>query len=277
MKNLKKSCFALVAALAFFSGCKADLLDTRYTLELPALPPAWEELFGIPCWRIEWLNPGGEAETLMWKGTGESARTPEISLPQTRAAAVSALPFFPDRGIQAGLLRPAGAVFPFDVPADVSTGKSSLPVLRLSWQGGVDAVLYRELGIAAAHYDGSSSQSVRLPQNLDWPRFRELFSDPDISDKVRTDPWTVDWKTAADKIIRSGFNKRYITGEETTEIQVPAGPGPWIGSSPFVSPLFFDERAAPSFPAGENTSIWFSDAGILKVNKTAWILVPWGE
>jgi hypothetical protein len=31
------------------------------------------------------------------------------------------------------------------------------------------------------------------------------------------------------------------------------------------------------FPAGESVNVWFSGAGILKLNKAAWMLTPWGE
>jgi hypothetical protein len=271
MKTFKKSCFAAVLAWAFFSGCKAELLDSRYTLELPALPPAWEELFGIPHWRIEWINPAGKAETFVLRGGRGAASALEISVPQTFAAPVTAWPFFPDKGIWAGLLRPAGAIFPFDADGTGSRRKSSQRLIRLSWQGGVDAVLYRELDAAQA---GLSVQPARLPQYLDWPRFRELFSDPAIPEKVRADPWIVDWKTAAFKIVNSGFNKRYIIAEEKQDIPIPVSCGPWIGTSPFAAPLFFAEGTVPAFPAGESVSAWFSGAGILKLNKAAWMMLP---
>ncbi|MDR0877529.1 MAG: hypothetical protein LBN21_05710 [Treponema sp.] len=269
MKIFKKGFLPVLPALLLFVHCNAGVSVTgaRCSLELPALPPAWAELLGAPHWRIEWISPEGKALTRIWADAG----APEIDLPQTLANPVSAWPFFPDRGIPAGLLRPAGAVFPFDAAGE----KSRTAVLRLGWQGGIDAALYREL--AAAVRDGSSAQAARIPQNFDWKRFRELFSDPEIPDAVRADPWIVDWKAAAEKIVKSGFNKRSITAGEKADTPVPVSRGPWFGSSPFASPLSFEEGTAPAFPADKNTAVWFSGEGLLKVNTSAWLLTKWGE
>jgi hypothetical protein len=184
----------------------------------------------------------------------------EISLPATWVSAVSAAPFWPDRGLRPGIFRPAGAIFPFDV-----SGKS----LILSWQGGVDANLYWEL-IAA--YGEAGQESVRLPWNFNWPRFRQLFDDPTLNADVRADPWLADWNGIAAKMVQSGFDKRRLVPETRGRLEIPVGPGPWIGASPFAAPLFFE--AVPVFPVRPAADTWISAEGILRCNTETWILLP---
>jgi len=260
---MKRYFWALVLGAGFFlHGCGEDLLDSRYTLELPELPPAWEAMLGSPYWRVEWLNAGGRKESATVRGNGKV----EISLPPTWVSAVSAAPFWPDRGLGPGIFRPAGAIFPFD-----ASGKK----LALSWQGGVDANLYWEFVKAcseAAAYGEAGKESVRLPWNFNWPRFRLLFDDPTLNADVRADPWLADWSGIAAKIVQSGFDKRRLVPEARSNLEVPVGPGPWIGASPFAAPLFFE--AVPVFPVRSTADTWVSSEGILRCKTKAWILLP---
>jgi hypothetical protein len=257
MKNLWFLPALVLAAL--FSGCGRALTDPVYVLKLPEPPPVWTELLGPPQWRVEWISPEGVKESRVAAGDVETA------LPQTWANPVSAWPFWPDKGIGPGIFRPAGAIFPFDVSgAD----------LRLSWRGGVDAFVYWELEAASAAQAGTRTSAVRLSRNFNWPRFRELFDDPAFFEKLRSDPWAVDWKAAAVKIVSSGFDKRRIVPEARAETAVPVPPGPWIGTSPFVPPLIFGKKESPVFPVGSKPESWVSPAGLLRVAPAAWILTP---
>jgi hypothetical protein len=217
----------------------------------------------------------------------------EISLPPTLVSAVSALPFWPDRGIVPGIFKPAGAIFPFD-----ASGRS----LVLSWQGGVDANLFGE---RAQAYQGTEEESVppeetqtetetaemaamewrvmewrtagvravsRLPWNFNWPRFRQLFDDPTLNAEVRADPWLADWHGIAEKIVKSGFDKRRLVPEARSSLQIPVNYGPWIGASPFAFPLFFE--TTPVFPVRPTADTWVSAEGILRCNAETWILLP---
>jgi hypothetical protein len=85
----------------------------------------------------------------------------------------------------------------------------------------------------------------------------------------------VDWKTAAGKIVSSGFDKRRIVPEKRKEVPVPAPAGSWIGVSPFAPPLFFGEGETPVFPVGAAPGSWFSSAGTLRCTPDAWMLIPW--
>jgi hypothetical protein len=255
MKNL----FLWMLPALLVSGCGRNPADPGYTLGLPDLPPAWTELLGSPQWRIEWISPEGRRESRVTAGSID------VTLLQDWASPVAAWPFWPDKGIAPGIFRPAGALFPFDAAG---------AAVNLSWRGGVDAFLYWELASACAAGTGTEA-ALRQPWNFNWPRFRELFEDPALSEKLSGDPWTVDWKTAAAKIVSSGFDKRRIVPETREEAAIPVPPGPWIGVSPFAPPFFFSEGERPVFPAGAQPGSWFSPAGILRCTSDAWILIPW--
>jgi hypothetical protein len=253
-----KGYFLLMALCMGFFLHNCGLTDwekrpERYDLELPELPAAWRTLLGSPCWQIEWVNPGGQRKTM---DIPEKARA-DIAIPLNLASAVSAAPFWPDKGIGPGIFRPAGAIFPFD-----ASGNS----LVLSWKGGVDANLFWELAQAS-----SENAPLRLPQNFDWPRFRQLFDDPTLNEGIRADPWLADWQGIAEKIVLSGFDKRRLVPESRNSLKVPVSGGPWVGTSPFAPPLFFD--ADPVFPVRPSSDTWVSAQGILRCNTEAWILV----
>ena len=273
MKNFYCWLICLVCAgLAVFCGiwaCDSSASVSRYCLILPELPPAWDSLLGMPQWKIKWLNGEGVPETRIIR-TGESA---VVSLPNTQASAVLAYPFWPEKGINAEVFKPAGGLFPFDAAGDS---------LSLSWRGGVEAVLYGELARASLGEPGSKSSVPRLPRYFNWPRFRELFADESVNRQFRDDPWLADWPSIADKIWQSGFDKRRLVPLAREEISVPVPPGPWVGTSPFAAPLFFE--AAPRFPvivpaAGSGaqtpTDVWVSAQGILRCNFRTWVFYPY--
>ncbi|MDR2160302.1 MAG: hypothetical protein LBP23_09595 [Treponema sp.] len=250
-----------VAALLFLRAC-GDLTEARSVLVMPEIPPSWTALLGNPRWKIEYLSAGGIRET--FESGGEH---PEIFLHPFTASAISAWPFWPDRGIRPGLFRPAGALYPFDMSGST---------LMLSWQGGVEAFFYWELASAAQkEVPSSPAAALRRPQNFDWPRFRLLLSDPSIPETVRLDPWTADWRSIAEGVVRSGFNQRRIVPARTDLVPVPVGEGPWFGISPFAAPWRSGSGETPLFPVGLETASYFSTAGILRVNRDAWMLLPW--
>ncbi|MDR2477144.1 MAG: hypothetical protein LBD18_05095 [Treponema sp.] len=239
------------------SGCGTAALDSRYTLHLPDLPPAWQHLLGEPHWRIEWLNQDGKKQTITVRGNEK----PEISLSPAWTSAVSIWPYWPQRGIGPGVFRPAGALFPFDAAG---------ATLAASWRAGVDATLYWEMGRAAA---GSGAAGNRLPLYFNWPRFRELFQDSSINAEIRADPWLADWHSIAEKTIQSGFDKRRLVPEARVALTLPVGSGPWAGASPFAPSLLFD--TAPVFTVRKSVDTWVSSEGILRCNSKTWTLAAW--
>jgi hypothetical protein len=267
---VKTHLLAIVAIAGFFLfGCGESFLDSRYKLDLPEIPAAWESLLGRPQWQIEWINVNGHKESKIFPENGRI----EIDLPPTLASAVSAYPCWPNMNINPGIFKPAGAIFPFDV-----SGKS----IVLSWRGGVDAALYWEfLKVAGevGHKANSASTEIgraavpRLPWNFDWPRFRQLFEDSALKAEILVDPWLADWHNIAKKIVQSGFDKRRLVPEARSGLQVPVCSGPWIGTSPFAVPLLFD--ADPVFPVRATADTWVSTEGLLRCNSKAWVLIEW--
>jgi len=259
--SMKTYFLAVLSCIGLFlNSCGEALTDSGFALELPVLPQAWEEVLGSPCWRIEWVNEKGRKKAMTVQGNGGW----NIVLPQTWVSAVSAFPFWPEKGLSPGFFKPAGAIFPYDV----SGGN-----LVLSWQGGVDSVLYWEM---AKSYGNSGNESTKqIPMNFNWPRFRRLFDDPSLNAEVRADPWLADWAGIAAKIVQSGFDKRRLVPEARSALQVPVGPGPWIGASPFAEPLVFE--GTPVYPVRPTTDTWVSREGILRCNSQTWIFIKFGE
>jgi hypothetical protein len=242
----------------FLHSCGPSVWDNRYTLDFPEIPHGWEALLGSPLWRIEWPNDEGRKKTMVVRGNDNV----EISPLQNWVSAVSAWPFWPDKGIGPGIFRPAGAIFPFD-----ASGTS----LSLSWQGGIDANLFWEIALAYETNDAGKAAVPRLPWNFNWPRFRELFDDSSLNTDIRADPWLANWHTIAEKIVLSGFDKRRLVPETRITTEVPVGPGPWISVSPFAPPLFFE--AVPSFSVRPSGDTWVSNEGILRCNAETWMLI----
>ena len=252
-----KAYFIAAAFVSAFFGysCGESLVDSSFVLKLPDVPHAWETVLGNPHLKLEWVNSHGQKESIVVQGNGGV----EISLPPTCVSAVLALPFWPEKDIRSGIFRPAGAIFPHDV-----SGKTIIA----SWQGGVDANLFRELAKNA----NNGNAAIRLPQNFNWPRFRELFGDPTLNADVRADPWLADWDGIAARIVQSGFDRRRLVPEARNSLQLPVGPGPWVGTSPFAVPLHF--KSAPAFPVRQAADTWVSAEGVLRCRTDTWVLIP---
>jgi hypothetical protein len=243
----------LLCLTALFSACTASPLPPSYRPCLPALPSAWKTLLGEPNWRLEWIN--GDGGKKMWEG---GTRPPELSLIQEWSSPVIAWPYWPEKGLFPGEMKPAGAIFPWDV----SGGD-----IILSWPAGVDAFFWREL---AAGDRGVSKGTPRVPWYFDWERFRELMQSADLAEAVRADPWKADWRTIAKKTLESGFNRSRLVPYPVTDIVIPHLGGLWIGASPFSLPLDFPSCGPMSLPAGERVETWVSAAGVLRCGAEAW-------
>ncbi|MCL2042806.1 MAG: hypothetical protein FWG89_01565 [Treponema sp.] len=254
---MKTFYFILIFCAALLAhNCGEAPVDSRYYLVLPELPDSWETVLGSPHWQLEWISDSGNKETRIVQG---DARSLEVTLPQTWASPVVAMPFWPEKSINTGLFKPAGAIFPHDV-----SGKT----LVLSWQGGVDASLFWEFA-AAYGRTGQVSATPRLPHNFNWPRFRALFDDPALNGEVRADPWLADWSSIAERTVQSGFDRRRLVPEARSSISVPVTSGPWVGTSPFAAPLFFE--GIPVFPVRQTADTWVSFEGIIRCSSETWI------
>jgi hypothetical protein len=143
--------------------------------------------------------------------------------------------------------------------------------LVLSWEGGIDAVLWKEL----AAVKRQDTKDERFPWLFDWPRFREIMESEDISDVVRQDPWVVDWKEVGRKTVESGFDRRRIKTMKFTAIEIPLIDGRWLSSSPFAPVLEPASGKPLALEVSDAVGVWVSAKGILKCSTSGWIYRAW--
>jgi hypothetical protein len=240
----------------FLSACESEVFAPSYQVELPQIPEAWRDILGSPRWLLVWISPAGTKKTL----EVEENQSPAIQVLEEWTNPVIAYPFWTTRNIPPDIMRPAGALFPFDLEGDQ---------IRLTWRGGIDATLYLELA-------AQGSETNRYPYYFNWIRFRELLESNDINETLRQDPWSADWKAIALKTARSGFDRRRIVPLPRTDMLIPVQhKGFWISTSPFAEPLYQEAGTDLSLQVCEKIDIHLSSAGILHYTKNAWILMPW--
>jgi len=241
---------------------------------LPELPCAWVSILGEPSWRVEWVAPDGKKQTADFlpaiNGDGALSRL-EIEIPVTWTSPVTAWPYWSNLNLFPGAFKPAGALFPFDVSGDY---------LLLSWEAGPCTVFYWEL--ALAYNKNAPQNTVRIPANFDWQRFRELFLSETLSEAIREDPWLVNWRSFAERTVLSGFDRRRLVPQTAESITLPISEhlrtkwqGHWYGTSPFAKPLFFKDGELPVFPVLEGLNVWVSAEGLLKVSGNSWMFTAW--
>jgi hypothetical protein len=238
-------------------ACTKDAV--LYVIEFPAIPEAWRELLGEPRWKVEWISPQGP------ESFESSGKAPALALIEEWTSPIIAYPFWPERGLWSGMMKPAGALFPFDVQGTR---------IRLSWLGGVEALVYQELASAAVH----ANKESRLPLYFNWSRFRELLTDPSLKEEVRNDPWLVDWKTVCLKTAQSGFDQRRIVPRKTEPLLVPFNiETRWIGTSPFALP--FTQARGESLRLNVSSAIdtYICTEGMLRCTQGTWIWQSWNK
>ena len=246
--------------LALLFACENGPISASYRTVLPEPPEHWKEILGEPHWRLEWIGEGGVwLERELSPGQVSSG----ISLIAEWATPVLAWPFWPERELLPGMMRPAGAIFPWD-----SSGQK----LSLSWEGGIAAFFWKELAMAERPpAPMSASEARRLPWYFDWPRFGELLKSENISEAVREDLWLADWKDIAQRTVQSGFDRRRIAPKRFSGIIIPGMGGRWIGSSPFALPLDSAADGSLHLNVSDTTDTWVSSGGILKGSNAGWI------
>jgi hypothetical protein len=259
----------LLLALAL-GGCGNPALRDEYALVFPPLPEAWQELLGKARWRLIWLDEQGVSKIMETDGDAAISPAAEWATPAL------AFPYWPDRGILPGEMRPAGAIFPFDL----REGR-----LHLSWRGGTEAWFYRELAaarnaaLAEAEAGGSRANveaalDKRRPEYFDWPRFRALMESDAVPATIRDDPWRVNWRDAAIRTVQSGFDRRRIVEQAAGELRAPKatlGEGPFAGPSPFAKPLLPSPDLGYCFAATPRSDTYVSAGGILRVSGKTWV------
>jgi hypothetical protein len=235
-------------------SCGGGPIQDSYVLQAPEPPALWREVLGEPSWRFEWVNEAGETEN----ADSALASRGGVEILQSCITPVFAFPYWPKKGIPVGMMKPAGALFPFDRQGGA---------VLLSFEGGVDAVFYREL---AALPNGK-----RLPRHFDWQRFRALREEKKLDDELRNDLWLADWKLIAEKTAASGFSARRIKARETENliIHAPAG-GLWISASPFMKAYFWSEGETVALQVSAQVDSYFSARGTLRLTRKMQSWIP---
>ena len=249
---MKTLIYFLLAAL--WMSCGPSPLPESYRIKLPASPALRAELLGDCRWRLEWDDSGGRlchTEIAAANGSGG------INILAEWPSAILAWPYWPEKGLAAGLFYPAGAIFPFDLSGDT---------IILSWEAGVEAYFYRELDKAR-----SLNTTNRIPEFFDWKRFRTLLKG-DAPEEIRSDPWLADWKSIAERTVNSGFRSSYIRAETRTEtaVIIPHS-GPWLGASPFITPEFWGEGEEIFLLLSPRPKIFICPGGLFNVSAQTWL------
>ncbi|MDR2757811.1 MAG: hypothetical protein LBB78_00350 [Spirochaetaceae bacterium] len=249
--------FTLLTGL-ILGSCENRIIPSAYRAEFPPPPPEWENVLGPPWWRVEWINPDGQIEIL----ETDASSVPGLDIMVEWTTPVIAYPYWPERGIAPGILRPAGALFPFDAEKNR---------ISLSWRGGIDAWVYLCLRDAG----GGGDAGNRQPHYFDWPRFRLLMESSDIDEEVRLDPWLTDWQDVAARTVQSGFDRRRIkpAPREDLPVTIPQS-GLYLGTSPFREPRFLEKDETALFPVTGNVDTYVTAQGLLRCTKGVWLWIP---
>jgi hypothetical protein len=269
--------YGLLLAGILFASCAEPIIAPAYRVGFPEPPAVWVDALGPPSWELFWVDGQGILQSARYPEGAE----PRVELAQQRASPLLARPFWPgvvsagrqtDGQIQSGVMKSAGAVFPFDAAGGF---------IRLSWKGGISAEFYLALARARLALEdgvagGVSSAGKRRPEWFDWPRFISLLGSDSIPEEVREDPWLVDWDEAAVKTIESGWDSRRIraAGRTPLTVTIPAD-GLWFGTSPFASAHFRKAGERVELPAREIPELLLSPAGYLKYTKSDYIWQEW--
>jgi len=252
---MKPQIFFVLAVIGLSSSCGNSPLQQQVRALLPE-PPA-QAVLGVPCWRLEWYDPEGRPQSV--EVSGNSA---DIEILTEWPSAILAWPYWPEKGLAAGLFYPAGAVYPLD-----ASGSS----INLSWAGGIDAWFYREMD----KYRPLNTAN-RVPEYFDWKRFRAALWETAPAD-LRADPWLADWRDIAERTVRSGFRQSLLKTEKraATGITLPHD-GPWLGASPFMPQQSWQEGEKVLLPVGPRPEILVCPGGMLSVSPTTqlWVGFP---
>ena len=245
----------ILLSLGLCVSCSLGVGVAEGKVSVPEVPGAWLAILGEPDWLILWFGPDGTERNAVIRGAGRAA----LEFPSAVATPVLAYPHWPGAGVEAGLVRPAGALVPFDL----RSGR-----IALSWKGGISAVFYRELLRSGGPAD-------RLPERFDWPRFGKLLDSDSISPAASEDPWRVDWQAVAVATRAYGFDSRRIAPRRTVSVRVPAPcVGPWVRTSPFLATPLETEDGFFDIEATDEPDSLLSRQGILRFDREAFAWFP---
>jgi hypothetical protein len=242
----------------FCAGLMAcgGIADRSYRLDLPELPPAWQTILGDAHWSVEWIDGAGIPRTAELSPYQNFA----ITVVNDASSPVLAYPYWPERQLKSGDMKPAGALFPWDVHGGNIT---------LSWWGGVDAVFWSGLSRA--------ENPKREAISFNWKRWREAWTDGSFPPAAVHDPWLCDWESIAAKIAASGFDKRRIIVMNYPRLVLSGEiwQGVWYGPSPFDTGTSATSGEPLSLPLVPPSAAAFSSTGLVRYSSAGFLRFPW--
>ena len=242
--------FFSVLILSTMLSCGPSPLRESYRVSFPSSAQL-TAILGECRWRLEWYDSKG---TLRQTTTLDNA---VINILPEWPSAILAWPYWPEKGLAAGLFYPAGALFPFDLSGDT---------IILSWEAGAEAFFYRELDKLR-----EQNSTNRVPEFFDWKRFR-TFVRENAPEEIRLDPWLADWKAIAERTVNSGFRSSYIRAETRTETAFMCPhDGPWLSFSPFRAAEFWEKDEEVYLPLSAQSEIFVSPGGMLCVSANSFL------
>jgi hypothetical protein len=260
-----KRLFTLLAAICLLS-CGHGPLREQIRVVFPVIPALWKEILGEPHWRLEWYDTAGIGQCAEIPAPAAAVTTPPTATVDILVHwpnAVLAWPYWPGKGVSAGLFRPAGAIYPLDARGEKIT---------LTWRAGIDAHFYRELDKVRP-----LNASNRAPEYFDWKHFRAALWQTAPED-LQADPWLADWQDIAEKTVKSGFRQSLLKAEtrKNTVIALPHD-GPWLFASIFKPPQQWRSESAVTLPVGKHPEILACPGGFLSVTQKDRLWQPFWE
>jgi hypothetical protein len=196
--------FCLLSCGAFGPLAHVDVI-------IPNPPSHWTRAFPDLRFRLVFADSSGQEQVVTVTDPG---KTVAIDCPKTGNTPILAYPVSArdpqgEKG-QAGMLRPAGGMYP-----DSMDETSARPTLVLDWRDGAAAtVLSRLLSLGR---DTSLINAARLAR---------YFRDAE-------DPWKLDLNQIAEKLAEGNFTAYDVDELPCCDVVVNAGRGEWFTESPF--------------------------------------------
>lgn len=204
----------IAGGLGLLAGCSLVEPDQSVRVLLPAPPAGWQIAFpGLTFHLTSWSSSGAvtEAVALDWRQPAQLACARSTNVP------VLAWPCVLSPGgakaIPAGVLRPAGGLF----PADLRSWHGQ-PVIELTWEDGAAALV-----LDRARSAGADLARFNAPRLVSCMR-------------ARADPWTLELDRAAQCISLGTFTSWDLDERPSQDVEVDAGPGSWFLEDPLAPP-----------------------------------------
>jgi hypothetical protein len=204
---VRKYPFAAFAACLVLAACGRFGPLAELSVVIPEPPEAWARAFPDLTFVLTFPDCSGKGQSLT---VGDPSQPVGIACPKLGNTPILA---YPDADLAAGLLRPAGGLYPVDLQ-----DLGGVPRLELSWRGGCLALIFARL--SQRGLDTSRINSRRLAQYIDR----------------HPDPWVLDLDGVVEKLILDDFSAYDIEPLSARDVSMCPGAGEWFLESPLIPP-----------------------------------------